>query len=426
MIPPLVDMQIAQQVGVQARVEERGRTGNDATAQETEFDPQVRYDLAWGGGRKHLGVLYAPRLVYNYIFDRTLPDPVLVNPATLNAADPNDTPTSFLHAGGIGLDAVWPRWRLSAYEFASYGEVTTSALFVQAPWAGDELPADPFPIIPSLTAPRFTLLFAQTRVSTPIRLSPRVALTPTLLYNSFGGADSGSRATIALTSGPAASLALEVVASKNDRLITTVGAGRTATQFQGDRTGATVYRGEATQSWRHWFTSKMSSELVAGGTVGGSALDGYIAYSETQAGLLYDSYGLVKLAPGGLPVGDPPGHGERLQIGIVAKITPWIDLFSGDFEQRGTVVGAVNYIVDRVSLRAAVSGAHVLATDQSVATYNFFGAEGGVKVRLSPILTVDGGLRYGAQDFDNAIRFSQISQGTVFVGVAYQPLPARL
>src|SRR4051812_44763860 len=108
-------MDVAHQASTQVRLEERVRTGNDIKAAETELDPQLRYDAIWYGGQNHFVAIYQPRFLYSYSWDRRLPPESVVNPATLNLNDPNDTPFSALQNGGIGIELVRQRWRLSAY-----------------------------------------------------------------------------------------------------------------------------------------------------------------------------------------------------------------------------------------------------------------------------------------------------------------------
>jgi hypothetical protein len=422
-LPVLMDVQ--QQAYVQARAEERFRTGNDVTAEETELQPQLRYDYIWKNGQNHVVAIYRPRFVYTHTFNRPTIDPTIVNPDTLNLNDPNSTPLSALHNGGVGYEMVRPRYRITLYQFAAYGPITTTSLLVQEPWGGEGPPPDPNPIIPSTIAARFTLLFLQTQFFAPIKLSRRVALIPGAVYNAFGGADSASRGVIALTSGPGASLALEVAATRADRFTTTIGAGRITTDFEGDRTGATILRTEATQSWRHWYSRNVSTELLGGASVGGDDISGFSLYSVGSAGLFYDSYPFFRLDPGAAPQGGPPGHGHRVQIGIVAKATPWIDLFSGELEQRGVGVGAINYTIGKVMVRGQLSTARVFNTPRSVAQYQIIQTEVGVRYALVPTFSVDGGLRYGFQEFSNAIRTSSITQTTVYAGLTWAPLPAR-
>jgi hypothetical protein len=439
MLPVMpVPMDVAQQGWVQAHVEERYRTGNDVTATETELQPQLRYDAILDGGQEHFVAIYQPRFVYTDVSKTPDADPKVVNLGTLatyeadappgngfHKADPNKNPLSALQNGGVGLEVTRPRWRLSMYQFGAYGPVTTTTLLVQAPWAGDGYPADPNPIIPSTVAARFTLLFLQTQIFAPIRASRRLAIIPGFVYNAFGGATSASRAAMALTQGPGASVAVEYAATPNDRLTSTVGAGLVNTAFEGDRTGPTIYRAEATQAWRHWYTSRISTEVTVGGSIGSDTINGTAAYSITSLGLLYDTYSLIKLEPGAPAQGGAPGRGDRLQLGAVVKAGPWLDLFSGELEERAVGVLAANYTLGRVTLRAQVAGARVFNTPHSVAKYAIFTADGGPRLAITNTFSVEAGARFGHQDFSNAIRFDEVDQVTVYAGLLWAPLPAR-
>ncbi len=429
-------MDVAQQAWVQLRGEERVRTGNDVTAAETELNPQARYDFIWQGGLSHFVAIYQPRFVYAHITQTPDVDPRQVNLGTLatyepdpaggfRKADPNRNPFSALHNGGFGLELLRPRWRLSLYQFAAYGPITTTALLVQPPWEGVGYPADPNPIIPSTVAARFTLLFVQTQLFAPIRLSRRVALIPGFAYNAFGGAESRSRGVIAMTMGPGASLALEAAATRDDRFISTVGAGQVQTLFEGDRTGPNIYRADASETWRRYLGRHVTSELMGGAAVGGDEINGFTFFTLGQAAVVYDSYPVPRFDPGAPPYGGVPGHGRRVQIAALVKAQPWLDLFSGQLEQRAIATVATNYPVDQTTLRAQLSTARVLATPQTVAQYQIVQAETSVRYRFTRTFFGDLGLRFGYQEFDNAIRFNQITQATVFGGLMWAPLPAR-
>ena len=418
-------MDVAQQGYVQMRVEERLRSGSDIKTAETELNPQLRYDFIWRGGQNHFVAIYQPRFIHTTSWDRTLPDPTRINPQTLNLADPNKTPFSALHNGGVGYEMVRPRWRLSLYQFLAYGPISTSALLVQRPWEGGGPPPDPNPIIPAIIAARFRLIFVQTQLFVPIKLSPRTALIPGLVYNAFGGADRTSRGVIALTQGPATSLALDHAATKNDRLVSTIGAGRITTTFQDERQGVVIVRTEATQSWQHWYSNHFSSEVMGGVAVGGDEINGFTMFTLGRGALLWDSWGQPRIAPGAAPYAILGGRGHRLQMGAIAKVEPWIDLFSGDLEQRAVVSAAANYSVDRVTFRGALSQARVLATPRSVAEYQIVLAEGGIQFRIAPTFSADAGVRAGYQNFNNAVRFNELTQLTVYAGLSWVPLPAR-
>jgi len=407
-------MDVGQQGYVQIRAEERVRTGNDVSSEETEINPQLRYDAIWDGGQSHFVALYQPRLIFTNTFS---------SPADVE--DPNKKPFSHLHNVGVGLELIRPRWRLSAYQFAAYGPVTTTALLVQAPWTGEGPPPDPNPIIPSTVAAQFTLLFLQSMVFVPIKISPRVSITPGVVYNAFGGADNNSRVTMAYTSGPGATLALEVAATQNDRFTTTIGAGFVGTSFGDNRNGGTIYRAEASQAYKHWFSRGLSSELSVGGTFAGDQISGSAIYGTGSAGLYFDDYGAPKYAPGAPQFRAEQGHGNRLQLAIIAKAMPWIDLFSGNLEERAVGVLAMNYTVDRTLLRVQGSAAKVFNTPNTVAKYSIVQAEGGLRYRFSPTFSADGGVRFGAQSIDNAIRYDKTTEVMVFAGLLWAPLPAR-
>ncbi len=423
--PAVVPMDVAQQAYVQVRAEERVRSGSDIKAAETEANPLLRYDVIWRGGNDHFVALYQPRFILTHSWDRRTPDPNEVNPATINIRDPNDTPFSTLHNGGFGLEMLRRRWRLSLYQFGAYGPITTTALLVQAPWGGEGVPPDPNPIIPATIGARFTLLFVQTQLFVPIRLSRRLALTPGANYNAFGGADALSRGVLPLTAGPAASLSLDWAASRNDRFVTTVGGGYIETTFQDNREGQTIYRADGNQSWRHFWSNNLSTEVGGGGAVGGDAINGFTFFGIGQGAILYDSWPLPRIEPGGPPFGAFGGRGVRLQMGLIAKVQPWLDFFSGELEQRGSGTFATNVTVGQTTFRASISTARVLATPRSVAKYEIFLAESSIRYRISPTFWTDFGLRYGYQEFTNAIRASEISQINGFANVTWAPLPAK-
>ena len=426
-----VAMDVAQQASFQTRAEERLRTGNDVDAEETELQPQLRYDFIWERGEDHFVAIYNPRLIYTHTFKRPAPNPA--DPATQNVADPNDTPLSTLHNGGLALEIVRPRYRFAAYQFGAYGPITTTALLVHAPWIGEGPPPDPVAIIPSTIAARFTLLFLQTQILLPIKVSRRVAVTPQLTYNAFGGATDESRGVIPETYGPGASLSLEADATRSDRLTTSIGAGTVNTVFQGGATGDTIYRAEGMQAWRHYYSRNVYTEALAGISFAYDAVNRSSYYPLLSAGVLYDSYPFVRVEPGAQAQAPLPAHGDHVQFALIAKAAPWIDLFSGDLEERVLGITAVNYITGQTTLRAQL-GVGVNAFNKAVVgpldnkavpNYQIVEIEAGVRYAVAPTFSIDGGLRFGYQDFTNVVRASQVTQETVYAGLTWAPLPAR-
>jgi len=409
----VMPMDVENQVFVGVRAEERLRTATDIKTAESELNPSLRYDYIWKGGSDHFVALYRPRIIFtNVLGERTLPDPALINPNTLNTENP--PVFSALHFVGFGYEHSRPRYRTTLYANTAYGQISTTSLLVQENWVGEGAPLDPNPIIPATIGAAFTLIFAQITLAVPIRLTPRTALIPGLNYNAFGGADTKSRGVIALSEGPGASIALDHLASHNDRLISTIGAGRVENHFQNERDQITIYRAEGTQAWRHYYNNHVTSEILAGGSIGGDAINGYTIFSEGAAWLNWDSWPVFRQPPGATPAGGEPGHGGHLQVGVGAKIQPWIDLFSGDLEQRFVTSAAMTYGQGRTSARLSLAQGRVVNTPRSVAQY-----------QIIPQLAVDVGVRAGYQDFNNAIRFNELTSVTGFVGISYNPTAYR-
>lgn len=421
----VTSMDVENQLSVQAHAEERVRSGSDIKTAEEELQPKIQYDYIWNEGQDHFVALYNPRLIYTSSWDRRFPDAKLVNPTSLNLEDPNKTPFSLLHNGGFGYERTRPRWRLSLYGFAAYGQVWTTALLVQDPWRGEGPPPDPAPIIPATIGARFTLIFAQVQALVPIRLSRRTSLTPGIQYNAFGGANEASRGVIALTQGPGASLELEHAATEEDRLISYVGAGVIDVTFQDAQDKSTIYRAEARQSWRHYYDAHWTTEVGVGASIGGDNVNGFAVFSEGSAFLIYDNWVTLHLAPGAPPQGNDPGHGDHWQFAALAKVQPWIDLFSGDLEQRAVLGIASNYGSGRLGFRDSLSYAQVVNTPESVAQYKILLGEAALRYNFVDTFNMEIGARVGYQDFDNAIRFNTLTQVTGFAGLTWSPLPYR-
>lgn len=386
-------------VAVQTRVEERpivtsdrNNAGNDTSRLESEVAPQARYDLIAKNGADHAVALYAPRLV--------LPQ----------TEAPSKQPLVTLHSIVAGLEQERTRYHLAAYMFGAYGIITTSALLVQAPWKGDGLPARPNPIIAPQDTARFKLLFLQPQASIAYRLTRRLTLTPTLQYNAFGGANSVSRGTIAMVHGPGGTLALEALTTRSDSWKTTVGAGYSEVLFEGDRKGAPIVQAQADERYRHAFTRAVASEVAAGAQVGGDAQNGYNLFPTGEVNTV-----LRRPVPMGIAA-----------VAVVGRVAPWINLFSGDIEQRGEVIGATSWTVRRVTLRAQASAGRVVFMPDTVSRYSIVQAEAGVAYAFSRYVSGDVGARTAVQAFSNAYRESNVSQHMAFVGLTIAPQALRL
>ncbi|MBL9108785.1 MAG: hypothetical protein JNM74_05925, partial [Myxococcales bacterium] len=173
-LPP---MDTLSTVAAQVRVEERGRFTNETTSLavkpvtkpvlESELAPQLRYDLIWRHGFSHFVAIYSPRFIVPDTTDIgslrfSTPTADEVNNAFLNNTNPPQQFGAF-HNIGLGLEHDEKRTHWGLYQFGGYGPISNTALLVQKPWNGEGLPAPPYPIIPTLGAASFNLLFLQTQ-----------------------------------------------------------------------------------------------------------------------------------------------------------------------------------------------------------------------------------------------------------------------
>ena len=85
----------------------------------------------------------------------------------------------------------------------------------------------------------------------------------------------------------------------------------------------------------------------------------------------------------------------------------------------------MNYIVDRVTLRSQVSTARVINTPRSVAQYQIVYGDFGVRYQLTTLFAADTGVRLGLQNFNNAVRFNELTQVTGYIGLSFTPPYAR-
>lgn len=399
--------QFGPEVSVPGRPDVDPRKLYDNSRVEVELAPRVRYELAANHGTDFAAALYAPRIIVPQIDDTSKA------PAAM-----------LLHTVGLGWERERGRYHLSSQLSGSYGRVSTTALLINPVWEGAGLPQAPNPILSPLEAPTFTLLFAQPVASVELRLSRHVRLTPLIQYNAFGGADAESRVAIALVHGPAARLALEVDTSKQVHLRTTVGGGRQFVVF-GDqafdaragrttvsnRDGAPITLGEVEERLRYTWTPRLESEVAAGVRAAGDRATGSALYPTVEALTVYRR---------------PDRFGNMTAIAVIGRVAPWINNFSGDLEQRGELVGAASYTIGRVFLRGQAAAANVMLTPDSTSKYTILQAEGGVGYKLHRDWSVDGGLRFGVQNYANWARAAEVTQTMGYVGLSYAPLPLRL
>jgi len=422
-LPP---MDTTSTVAAQVRVEERGRFTNETTSLavkpqtkpvlESELAPQLRYDLIWDHGFSHFVAIYSPRFI---VPDTTnidtlrfsTPSAEEVNDAFLNNTTPPQQFGAF-HNVGLGLEMEQKRSHIGVYQFAGYGPISNTALLVQKPWAGEGLPAPPYPIIPTLGAATFNLLFMQTQAFVNFRLSRRVTLTPLATFGAFGGADDVSRGKIPLTYGPGGRLTLDVKLSPRDTSKTAVGAGYTfPALFQGELKGSPTIRIETEQRLVHQWAPLATSEIAVGAEVAANPTFGSRLYPR---GEVSTTYGIDH-------------RSSETRFAVVGRLGPWINLLSGDVEQKGEGILAVNHRIDKVTLRGQASVGSILGNVDVISTYLLATGQAGVAYQLTKHVSADVGVRLTNQSFSNAQRRFDTQQLMIFGGitVASDP-PLRL
>lgn len=422
-LPP---MDTLSTVAAQVRVEERGRFTNETTSLavkpvtkpvlESELAPQLRYDLIWRHGFSHFVAIYSPRFIVPDTTDIgslrfSTPTADEVNNAFLNNTNPPQQFGAF-HNIGLGLEHDEKRTHWGLYQFGGYGPISNTALLVQRPWNGEGLPAPPYPIIPTLGAASFNLLFLQTQAFVNIRLTPRVTLTPLATMGAFGGADDVSRGKIPLTYGPGGRLTLDVKTSAVDTVKTSVGGGYTfPALFDGGREGSPTVRVEAEERFVHKWSDKATSEIAAGAETAQNPTFGARLYPR---GEVSTTYGVEHRT-------------SETRFAVVGRLGPWINLLSGDVEQKTEGILAVNHRIDKTTLRAQATVGGIVGNTDVISTYLLATGQTGVAYQLTRHVTADIGVRLTSQSFSNAQRRFDTQQIMLFGGitVASDP-PLRL
>ena len=403
-----VPMAPLQTVAVQARTEARDAHGTDPNDLELEVAPLVRYDALWDHAQSHFVALYNPHVVY-----------------TSADSDPSqliDGKSQFLqlHQVNLGMELERQRYHVTTYGNFAYGSVSSTALLAAftKPWLGEGLPPSPNVIIPAkfgtvgpdghVSTTVFNLLFAQGQLGVPIYLTRRLTLIPFVTYSAFGGADSASRGPLPMVRGPGASLTLEAKATRLDKFKSKIGAGQAQAFFDGDRAGPGFYAAEVEERYTHKHSELSQSELAVGASFANDAFFGNRIFPAAEANSV---------------VGMHTRNVETKFAGVV-RVGRWLDIFSGNPEQRAEGILAVNVTFDRkLTLRAQGAYARVLS-DPSIEvspTYSLGYGEVGALYKFTREWSADLSGRYSHQEFANPEKNATNDQLLVILGVTFAP-----
>lgn len=266
-----------------------------------------------------------------------------------------------------------------------------------------------------LPAPTTLLLgSSRTTFGAQLRVAHRWQASTALSYALSGGLDAASRVTLPLQKGPRAEASVEYAASHVDALVTAA----SATKLDFSTGACPVAPGaaappagvlcspedelvQATESWRRRLTR--SSNVSVG--VGGSLVRSRLQPSDPTRTFAY-------------PVGEVSyeyatsieTHPTRIRVdGIVA---PVVDVRSGATDYRAQGAVTITLPIRRTTFRGVFAATRSVYTIQ-VEAASLVRADGEVEYRVSPLLSVGGGLRYAWQQqgvggaFSTGIAFLQ-------------------
>lgn len=387
----------ASLVSVQVRAEERGRVSDSGSIFESELNPQLRYDMIGRHFEDHIAALYNPHMISPFVFDR---------PPNTTLKEGSSSAT-VLHSFAFAAELSRRRYKISLTEYGAIGDTTTTALLFQKPWAGEGLPVRPSPIV--AVSPAFTLLFSQTQLAVPLLLTRRLTLTPMISYNAFGGATDVSRDILPLVHGPGGSVSLEAKATRSDNVRIMTGGGYQNIVFS-NRNGDPLFRQESEVRLQHQHTRAFASEWATGYIIGG----------DIEAG--------AKLFPTGEVAGTYTinTHAGTTRLAAVGRVTPWLNLFSLEFEQRADATLASSMTVDKTTLRLSATAGRSVFNIDTVSSYSLYVAEAAVSYSLGKYWTFDGGTRGAIQSSSNALRADDVRQAIFYLAIQYAPQNWRL
>jgi hypothetical protein len=118
---------------------------------------------------------------------------------------------------------------------------------------------------------------------------------------------------------------------------------------------------------------------------------------------------------------------SETRFAVSGRLGPWINLLSGDVEQKTEGIFAVSHRIDKTTLRGQASVGGIVGNVDVISTYLLATGQVGAAYQLTKYLSADLGVRATNQSFSNAQRRFDTQQLMIFGGitVATEP-PLRL
>ncbi|HTQ46646.1 MAG TPA: hypothetical protein VMI75_28025 [Polyangiaceae bacterium] len=321
-----------------------------------------------------------------------------------------------LQSADLGVSWRNRRVRIGVTEYATYGQENSTYL-LGGPATTVVQPLTPTPVGggTQLLAQPATLLYGSSRtvLASELVLSRRWSGTASIEYSMQGGLDAPSRLYLPLVSGPRADATATYALTQIDALETRASAlESTATSSPCSPVVINVPTGAScdpsaqevlvTETWRHRLSRTWTSALGAGA----SFLRGRLRDTQPYEQFVYPvGSASVERATGPLE--------KRNVIRLQALVTPVLDVRIGVLDERGLATFDISQRFGNTMVSGGVAAAHSIESPL-VQPATTFQTTLETDVRLSPIVSVGGGIRYAWQEQAGLGAFSG---GFVFAGV---------
>jgi hypothetical protein len=323
-----------------------------------------------------------------------------------------------LQSGDIGVSWRNRRVRIGLTEYATYGQ-SNSTYLLGGPATTVVQPVTPTPVGggPQLLAQPATLLFGSSRtvLASQLAFSRRWSGTASIEYDVQGGLDAASQAYLPFVSGPRADATATYALTQVDSLQTRASALESSASSSpcspvainvppGSSCDPAVQEVLVTETWQHRLSRTWQSALGAGA----SYLRARLRDEQPYEQFVYPvGSASIERVTGPLE--------NRNIIRLEALVSPVLDVRIGVLDERAQATFDVSQRFRNTTVRGRVAAARSIESPL-VEPATFFQTSLETDVRLSPIVSVGGGIRYAWQE---QAPLGAFSGGFVFAGVTF-------
>jgi hypothetical protein len=321
-----------------------------------------------------------------------------------------------MQLGDLGISWRNRRVRIGLTEYATYGEQNSSYL-LGGPSASVVPPPTVTPVGggTQLLAQPATLLYGSSRtvLDSALVFSRRWSGTASIEYDVQGGLDGPSRAYLPFVSGPRADATATYALTRIDRLETRASALESSATSSpcspvavgvkpGSECQPSAQEGLVTETWRHRLSETWDSALGGGAS--------YLRLRVTDV----QPYSQFVYPVGAASIQRATGIVEnRNIIRLEVLVAPVLDVRSGLLDERGQATFDLSQQFGKTTVSGVVAAARSIESP-FVQPATVFSTSLETDVRVSTVVSVNGGIRYAWQEQGNLGAFSG---AFVFAGV---------